>query len=251
MQSQILNLQEQYLQFEDIVQTYSKEVETFEKNFETKIKELKCYIYLNMITSIKLFAIKTILLLYTQASFLHILNYVRKLFNLPEPNQSEIDCEEYLYYLQLKHCFKIEQTKRFSDDKIIQRMNIRLECYKEGWSDLQVEKYISKYILRDKYDILNQDAFHSLINNICLKCQINRKQSITKIGRPKLPIQVKQYMEVYHKMKVKENINKTYKESKEYKQIKNILFTKEEVETLCSLVNNDNLCEKIKKLQCK
>ena len=58
-------------------------------------------------------------------------------------------------------------------------------------------------------------------------------------------------MEVYHKMKVKENINKTYKESKEYKQIKNILFTKEEVETLCSLVNNDNLCEKIKKLQCK
>ena len=141
--------------------------------------------------------------------------------------------------------FNYRTLEDFTLQEIINRMDIRFEFYKKGWKFLKSEKYIYKYIIKKEYRIDNCE----FIFDIILYLYKNEySEIIHKKGRPNLPEKMKEISYKYNTENVKQNNRKKYEYSEKYKKIKNCLFTKEEIDYLISIVNNEILINKIKGL---
>jgi hypothetical protein len=136
--------------------------------------------------------------------------------------------------------FKNEISILLDNEKLLERVYIRIVLLKEGWDKGAIEKFLSKHYnleWSDKYDIY----YIYLKNMLC----IQEKNNIR--GRPKIPERVRDIIEVYIKDK---NVDKMRVIYEVYKDLKN-LFTEEEINYLSSVVNEgrNELKEKLEILK--
>lgn len=201
-------------------------------------------------------AYKNLLLLKCDIPLIDIIRILRDKYSLTLPNEDPYnEMQVYLYTLQLQKCFNKPQTEiisRYNKEEIDFNVKIRIELYKEGWNPIQIENYMYKNVLKKEFNYnLNVEYYNILINNIFLKLGITRKEGYMKVGRPPLPPLIKSISKEQHLKNTKDNMRKKYSYATEYENIKDYLFTKEEVDELLKIVTNKELVNKIKRLRNK
>ena len=144
--------------------------------------------------------------------------------------------------------------KRYTDhyEEVEERMMFRLELYKDGWDIEQIERYISKYLLHEEEfvlpnDIILSEGYYNIIDRLYY---IRKKDNIRKKGRPSLPNSLKEYLKNKHNLKVRDMMTGIYKNSNEYKRIKEYLLSPEEIKILKELipVEHEDILYKISNL---
>lgn len=193
------------------------------------------------------------LILTTREKFLDIcLNFRRKSTSEVKPparDMIQFNCK----LLSLIYGLKLEPIKeRYTDsyEEVEERMLFRTELYKEGWTVEQIEKYIYKYMYKTDYDLTKYDLEEYTVryNNVLNKIIEYKKEREKKLGRPSLPIFLKNYLKSKHASKVRENMRERYRSSDKYESIKEFLLTKDELEGLKTIVDDENILDKLQML---
>ena len=191
-----------------------------------------------------------LLVLTTNLSFLDINNLIMK----GENSQMYRDFVQYRYKMCciVKFGMSVSDTnKRYTDndEEVDERMMFRIELYKEGWDIEQIERYICSHFFKQKelpkYDTEYFDIFY---NNILLTLNETRNNKFNnKVGRPKLPDKLKEYLRLKYKDIIRENMRKKYSDLKEYEELKENLLTYEEFKIIKEKIKDEMILEKISK----
>ena len=149
--------------------------------------------------------------------------------------------------------YELEEVKdRYTDpyDEVEERMLFRTELYKEGWNIDQIERYIYKYMYKIEYDLTETDLEEYTVryNNVLNKIIEYKKEREKKLGRPSLPLILKNYLKTKHASKVRENMRERYKASDKYENIKKFLLTKDDLEGLTKIVTDNKVLDKLRGL---
>ncbi len=195
-----------------------------------------------------------ILLLQSNMKILDISQEVRKKYNTILPlNKTLKDIIQHSLKLYVDYCnIPLKMIKeRYTDnfEKVEERMMFRIELYKDGWTIEQIERYVYKYLLKEEYPNLELELYECLYNNIMKRQEIYKQEKEKKLGRPSLPSSLKEYIKNKHQIKIKDNMRQKYAFSNKYESIKDYLLTKEEIEEIKCKVSNENIINKIVKLQ--
>ena len=205
----------------------------------------------------KVMASKKMLMINTNLSFIDISKFVCKKYNIPyHDNQIIRDLKQYEYGLVYSKQFNKtldEVKKRYTDDyeEVQERMMIRIELYKEGWEFYKIEKYIRDNITKDysiKLDELNLELCLCLYSKISYNIGIEKGKKDIKVGRPKLPDKLREYINNRNKEKMKNNMRSKYKDLERYKKVKYNLLTSEEFEIIKEKIEDENILKKLEKL---
>jgi hypothetical protein len=144
--------------------------------------------------------------------------------------------------------------KRYTDpyEEVEERMMFRMELYRDGWDIEQIERYISKYLLHEEEfrlpnDIILTEGYYNIMVRMYY---IHKKDNIRKKGRPSLPNSLKEYLKNKHNLKVRDMMTGIYRNSNEYKRIKEYLLTTEEIRILKEIipVEHEDILYKISNL---
>ena len=155
--------------------------------------------------------------------------------------------------VSLMYDLTLEEIKeRYTDpyDEVEERMLFRTELYKEGWNIEQIERYIYKYMYKMDYDLTKTDLEEYIVryNNVLNKVIEYKKEREKKLGRPSLPLVLKNYLKTKHASKVRENMRERYKASDKYEHIKEFMLTKDELEALKQVITDKKILEKLRGL---
>jgi len=190
------------------------------------------------------------LILTTNMNFIDIIIDTNKYYNLNiNLDQSIKDIFQYSFK-RFSEYFKIPEEEiknRYVDnyEDVEERMFFRIELYKNGWNMEQIEKYIYKYLLKQEYVNHNLHFLECLFYNFISKYDFFIKEKTKKMGRPSLPIIIKNYIKTKLKKKTKEDMRKIYKSSNIYSKIKNKFLTFEELNKLTQLISDKTILEKL------
>ena len=228
---------------------YNKFVGIFKDKIDTKSYIPRFSIPIEISTQ----SYKNLLLLKTNLSFKDVINNLIEKYSLDIPKEDPYkEMQEYLYSLQMQKCFNKplnEIVTRYNHKEVDFNIKIRVELYKEGWNPTQIENYMYKHVLKTPFNYtLNLEYYNILINNILLKLNISRKEGFMKVGRPPLPLTIKNISKERHLKITKDNMRKKYTYTSSYEKILPFLFTKEEVNEFEKVVKDKNLVDKIKML---
>ena len=144
---------------------------------------------------------------------------------------------------------KIKERYTDNYDEVEERMMFRMELYKDGWNIDQIERYIYKYLLKQDYPKLDLEYYECIYHNIMISQEIYKKEREQKLGRPSLPSSLKAYIKNKHQKKIRDNMRQKYKFSNKYESIKDYLLTKEEIKEIKCKITNENILNKLTKLQ--
>jgi hypothetical protein len=156
---------------------------------------------------------------------------------------------QYSLYLVADTVCIYDLNNRYEEDYNKDIMSFKIDLYKSGWEPVKIEKYMCKYILKIPYHNTDNELINNTYHNLKeqLKLTINKKDK--KVGRPKLPDSIKNYLKQKHLQKTKKNMNTTYDHSKKYKFIKDNLLTSNELSYLETVVEDEIILKKLKNLQ--
>ena len=152
-------------------------------------------------------------------------------------------------YIQYFHLILIKILKlnykdfefKFDDkiEDIEERMMFRIELYKNGWSLLQIEKYIYKYFFKENIIVVENELFY-LYSLLITYFNLKPKNITKRKGRPSLPDYLREYRKQKHNNNLKNRMKIVYKESGNYNKIKNNLLSIDEFNYIKKVVINDN-----------
>ena len=129
------------------------------------------------------------------------------------------------------------------------RMNYRIELYKNNWSIINIEKYISKLNnITEDYYTSSEELLQILYTNI-FECFL-KIEKINKVsrGRPSLPSELKIIQNNKHKGEIKKLMNDKYIKSSYFDIIKNNLLTDEELLKIKSYIDDPVIIQKLNNL---
>jgi hypothetical protein len=202
---------------------------------------------------------RNILLLKSNIKLLDLINMVNISYNKPiiQNIQHYKDILQYTFKIHgLKQNLTLDNIKtRFNDPykEVEERMFFRFELYKHGWSIYQIEKYIYRYLLKKPFiESYITNKYIHMFNELMMLTNTSQNKQYNVVGRPCLPISLKNHINKKNKQQIKNNMNKKYEEVKLYNTLKNNLLTYEERDFILNLLplNKDNLIliNKIKNL---
>jgi hypothetical protein len=214
-----------------------------------------------------------LLFLVTDLSFLDISNVVTTTLGGYSDNSFIFrDFVQYRYKLCCIIKFNIseeETNKKYTDpvNEVDERMMFRIELYKEGWSIKQIEQYIFKKFYSEsqgvsresktpdrhevslkKFDEKIVEEYYSICyNNILINLKEKRNDDYkNKIGRPKLPPKIKEYLKKSTNEKIREIMRKKYSGLEEYKLLKENMLTYEELKRIKErMVDDEGILKKL------
>jgi hypothetical protein len=221
----------------------------FERSLQQTIKNYKSLFY-EYFLNIYLSDIK----------FIDLCLYLEKKYNIKYFDWNNITKDLIQFITKLFALYmnipEILIKERYSDNysEVEERMMFRIELYKFGWTQIQIENYINKYILKNskKTIVTSFNCIDILYTILRLRLGIQINNIIKKVGRPILPNNLKIYIQSKNRKKVKESMKLTYKYYQEYKNLKDNLLNESEYNLILSLLsknNNELLKEKLKKLK--
>ena len=226
-----------------------EEKRIFEKN---KIESIK-----SMEEHSKLIADKKMLMISTNLSFIEISRFISEKYNIKfHDNQIIRDLKQFEYGLVYSKQFNNtldDVKKRYTDDydEVQERMMIRIELYKEGWEFYKIEKYIRDNITKDysiKLDELNLEVCLCLYSKVAYILGLEKGKKDTKVGRPKLPDKIRDYINNKNKEKMKNNMRNKYKDLERYEKVKYNLLTPEEYDKIKEKIEDESILKKLEKL---
>jgi hypothetical protein len=170
----------------------------------------------------------------------HIVNYYNDNYGviIDDILKELIECHYYIMYLITNKENSITANYR-NNKKNIEKTFIRISLIKEGWNGYSIEKFIKRHY-EVKYKIEKHILFYFFISNM-----FELKDTLLKVGRPLLPLEIKDIIKSIYKVKNKEKINKIYSI---YYSINN-LFSTEEIEILIKDCKDNNLIKKLELLK--
>jgi hypothetical protein len=202
-------------------------------------------------------------MLETDLKFIDITLSLHKKYNISiQYNQTVYDFYQHFGKMLANYFESMNEEKiklRYTDDysAVEERMFFRMELYKFGWKPPQIENYIYKYLLKRKEKLNFNNStqlqlYYNLYHNTSIKLNlvINKRINERKVGRPKLPNELKNYLKKKHLTKVRENMKHTYEGYKEYKNLKNNLLTQDEYELLVKSIEDYTKLKKEKMNYC-
>jgi hypothetical protein len=152
------------------------------------------------------------------------------------------DCIQYMFLILLKKInlnykdFEFKLSDKIDD--LEERMMFRLELYKNGWSLLQIEKYMYKYFYKKNIKI-TEDGL-DILNYITNYFNLQSKNITKRKGRPSLPECLRNYKKEKHINNIKNKMKIIYKQSKGFNKIKDNLLSNDEINCIKNLIKNDN-----------
>jgi hypothetical protein len=237
--------------------TYSNEYNELFDYYKSKVPLNSCLSF-NVEFFIKFITYNYFLYIKTDLKYVDIIKILSNKFNLALLlNKTILEIHQFFSEVQCKLHLNQSDDKiisRYSNEEdcnlIRKRMRVRLELYRIGWTPEKIEKYIHKYIINKEFDDnINLGWYELILINIFRKLKISRNMPMTKIGRPPLPKAVKEIINEIHQERVKDNMRLKYKQSNKYDNIKDWLFTEEEIKKIETLLNDEVIINKIRRLK--
>jgi hypothetical protein len=235
---------------DSIVDTYKDKYNEIKNTLERIFLARNYKIINNLQFYVNKAATMYLLVLTTNLSFLDINNLIMK----GENSQMYRDFVQYRYKICCIVKFGMsanDTNKRYTDnvEEVDKRMMFRIELYKEGWNIEQIERYIySRFFKQKELPIYDEEYFNIVYNNMLIVLNETRNNKFNKVGRPKLPDKLKEYLKLKYKDIIRENMRKKYSDLKEYEELKENLLTYEEFRIIKEKIKDEMLLKKISKL---
>ena len=238
-----------------IVDTYKDKYIEIKNILEKIFINRKYKIFNDLQTHLNRATTMYLLFLTTNLPFLEISNLtINKWGGYSCNSQMYSDFIQYKYKICciVKFGINIYDTNiRYTDnvEQVDERMMFRIELYKEGWSIEQIERYICSHFFKQKeLPSYNEEYFEVAYTNILLSLKENRNTKFNnKVGRPKLPQKLNDYLKLKYKDKIRENMRKKYSDLREYEELKDNLLTYKEFKLIKENIKNENILKKISK----
>lgn len=190
----------------------------------------------------------------TDLPFLNINEESRKQFKYKPIKQFNLYIiRDFIQYNSHQIATKLNRTnqkERYTDpyEEVTERMLFRKELYAHGWSILQIETYISKYVLKQNLTLSTEELnyIHVLYTTVLHRDEMV-EQKIT-VGRPSLPTTIKEYVKQKRIQHIKEHMQTKYKNAHKYKELKDLVLTQEELESCKQVIQSREIIEKLETL---
>lgn len=134
---------------------------------------------------------------------------------------------------------------KYTDDylKVEERMMLRKELLKCGWSIEKIESYLKqKKIVTYNTEIAFSELYDVYLYNLVVYSGEEIKEPCQKIGRPRIPESVKEYMRKIYNDKMREVMREKYSKCEKFN---NNLLTKEEWDSIRFKINDELILKKL------
>jgi len=198
----------------------------------------------------------------TQLKYMEIYNYLKENYRVSKIQDVNNIKSDFIKHNCNIFCqsmnFDLDHIKQRydSDDdyhKVEERMFYRITFYINNWDINRIENYISKHLMKNKNkninNILNSEYNYYLYSNLIKFLDLKIKFGDKKLGRPSLPLEIKERNKVKHKNENKIIMKNKYDLYNRFKDIKENMLTSEEFNLISEKIQDrTDIINKLKKI---